>query len=215
MRSMRPTSSQLSLLRRSVLVACTCVVSLGSANESAGQQMPPQKAPAKQRAESQVVRPPVLPPYQPPPQQIPWFVISQPWLWPLLAVAALAVKQKSEREEEEDMIVHQTEPSAAFEYKIIRSNIGAFKDPAKFRAVLEEEARAGWELFEKFDSTRARLKRPISCRQQDSELNQDPYRTHVSVGQGAIVLWIVLGTMVGVALVIGIILGVTAFVRKA
>jgi hypothetical protein len=68
----------------------------------------------------------------------------------------------------------QPDTSASFEYKIIRSAMGQFKEPVKFKAFLDEEARAGWELFEKLDCARARLRRPTTCRQKDPELNQDP-----------------------------------------
>src|SRR5262245_5111584 len=95
------------------------------------------------------------------------------------------------------------DPSAPFEYKIIRSATGAFKNPEKFRAALEEEARAGWELLEKLDDSRARLKRPISYRQQDGELTQDPYRIKVGVSEGAIVLWVLLGFVAAVAAALG------------
>jgi len=103
------------------------------------------------------------------------------------------------------MTPFQPDASAAVEYKIIRSSTGAFKNPAKFKAALEEEARAGWELFEKLDCSRARLRRPTTCRQKDAELSQDPYRTNVGVGQGTIAVWVVLGIVVSIAVVVGIV----------
>ena len=141
-----------------------------------------------------------------PPPRPPWFLILQPWLWPLVGAAvAQAAKQKREHEEEEEMTPFQPDASAAVEYKIIRSSTGAFKNPAKFKAALEEEARAGWELFEKLDCSRARLCRPTTCRQKDAELSQDPYRTNVGVGQGTIAVWVVLGIVVSIAVVVGIV----------
>lgn len=41
-----------------------------------------------------------------------------------------------------------TDPTGAFEYKIIRSNTKAFRTPAFFQQTLQEEAQAGWQLVE-------------------------------------------------------------------
>ena len=60
--------------------------------------------------------------------------------------------------------------SENWEFKIIRSSTGAFKNPEKMRAVLEEEGRAGWVLVEKFDNSRMRLKRPHDARSADAGL---------------------------------------------
>ena len=100
------------------------------------------------------------------------------------AAAAAAARRRREREEEE-MTLMNTDPSGTIEYKIIRSATGAFKDPEKFRAALDEEARAGWELVEKFDNSRARLRRSIECRARDADLGQDPYRTQIGISEGA------------------------------
>ena len=97
--------------------------------------------------------------------------------------AAAAARRRREQEEEE-MTLMNTDPSGAVEYKIIRSATGAFKDPAKFRAALDEEARAGWELVEKLDNSRARLRRSTECRKGDTGLGQDPYRTQVGISEG-------------------------------
>lgn len=94
------------------------------------------------------------------------------------------------RQEEEEMTSMNTDPSGAVEYKIIRSATGAFKNPTKFRAALDEEARAGWELVEKLDDSRVRLRRAVECRQGDTGLDQDPYRTQVGVSELTLVLWI-------------------------
>ena len=71
------------------------------------------------------------------------------------AAAAAAAARRRREQEEEEMTLMNTDPSGAVEYKIIRSATGAFKDPAKFRAALDEEARAGWELVEKLDNSGA------------------------------------------------------------
>jgi hypothetical protein len=118
--------------------------------------------------------------------------------------AAAAARQQRDQEEEEEVTPFNTDPSGAVEYKIIRSATGAFKNPAKFRAALEEEARAGWELVEKLDDSRVRLRRSVIWRQKDGELSQDPYRIKVGLSEAGLVLWVVLGTLGGMALLVGL-----------
>lgn len=108
------------------------------------------------------------------------------------------------------MTMMNTDPTGAVEYKIIRSATGEFKDPAKFRAALDEEARAGWELVEKLDNSRARLRRSTECRKRDADLGQDPYRTQVGMSETALALWIVASILVGVALLLGTIFGLVS-----
>ena len=127
------------------------------------------------------------------------------------ASAAAAAARRRREQEEEEVTLMNTDPSGAVEYKILRSATGAFKDPAKFRAALDEEARAGWELVEKLDDSRARLRRSTECRKRDGELGQDPYRTHVGMGEIALAMWIVVAVLVGVALLLG---AVAAMVRR-
>ena len=100
------------------------------------------------------------------------------------------------------------DPPGAVEYKIIRSATAAFKNPAKFRAALDDEARSGWELLEKLDDSRARLRRPVSCRATDVDPDCDPYRTWVGIGETALGLWVALGICVGLPLVIAAVAGV-------
>lgn len=66
-----------------------------------------------------------------------------------------------------------------WEFKILRSATTQFRDPLRLRGDLEEEARAGWTMIEKFDDSRVRLKRPASARATDATLGFDPYRTWV------------------------------------
>lgn len=120
------------------------------------------------------------------------------------AAAAAAARRKREQEEEE-MTMMNTDPSGNIEYKIIRSVTGAFKDPTKFRAALDFEARAGWELVEKLDNSRARLRRLTDCRKRDADLRQDPYRTQVGMSETALTLWIVAASLLGVVLLFGMV----------
>lgn len=119
------------------------------------------------------------------------------------AAAAAAAARRRREQEEEEVTLMNTDPSGAVEYKIIRSATGAFKDPAKFRAALDEEARAGWELVEKLDNSRARLRRSTECRKRDAELSQDPYRTQVGMSETALVLSIIVTALLGLALFLG------------
>ena len=124
------------------------------------------------------------------------------------AAAAAAAARRRREQEEEEMTLMNTDPSGAIEYKIIRSATGSFKDPAKFRAALDEEAGAGWELVEKLDNSRARLRRSTECRKRDADLGQDPYRTQVGMSEPALVLLIVFAVLLGVALLIGTVVAV-------
>jgi hypothetical protein len=128
------------------------------------------------------------------------------------AAAAAVAKLMRDREEEEEVTPFNTDPSGAVEYKIIRSITGAFKNPAKFRAALEEEAGAGWELVEKLDDSRVRLRRSVAWRHKDADLSQDPYRIKVGITEAQLALWILLGVFGGIALSIGLVIGIVALV---
>ncbi len=67
------------------------------------------------------------------------------------------------------------------EYKIVQSQTPLFSDPGKMHEVLEQEARAGWQLLEKEDNYRLKLQRNISHRENDKNLDFDAYRSTVGV----------------------------------
>jgi hypothetical protein len=116
------------------------------------------------------------------------------------------------RQEEAEMTPYSKADLAEdWEFKIIRSTVGTFKNPAKMRAILEQEARAGWVLVEKFDYSRIRLKRPASARANDANLDFDPYRTSVGLSELGLV-FIILGSIFGVLALIFLI--VIAAVRR-
>lgn len=87
-----------------------------------------------------------------------------------------------------------------WEFKILRSATGQFRDPVRLRSILEEEARAGWTMIEKFDSGRLRLKRLASARANDATLGFDPYRTWVGISQTRLALCFALGALAFVLL---------------
>ena len=92
------------------------------------------------------------------------------------AAAAAAAEAARQREEEEEMTSYPRLNPAEWEFKILRSATSTFRTPEKLRMALAEEAHAGWTLLEKFDDSRIRLKRPIFARQNDHQLDFDPYR---------------------------------------
>jgi hypothetical protein len=83
-----------------------------------------------------------------------------------------------------------------WEFKILRSATGAFKDPVVMQRYLAEEAQAGWTLVEKFDNSRIRLKRPAAARQQDAQCAFDAYRTRVGISEVGLAL-LIAGSILG------------------
>lgn len=67
------------------------------------------------------------------------------------------------------------------EYKILHAQTPLFADTGKMQSILAEEARAGWRLLEKKDNHRLRLQREISHRDNDANLDFDPYRSTVGI----------------------------------
>jgi len=93
-----------------------------------------------------------------------------------------------------------------WEFKILRSATGAFKDPTVMQSYLAEEAQAGWTLVEKFDNSRIRLKRPAAARQQDAQCNFDPYRTRVGISEVGLGLLIAGSILGGLAVLFAVII---------
>ena len=120
--------------------------------------------------------------------------------------AAAAAAARIRREEEEMTPYTHDDLSEDWEFKILRSNTGAFKKPAVLNQVLAEEAQAGWVLVEKFDNNRIRLKRPASASKSHMDAGIDPYRTYVGLSEGQFVFVVVactLGSILALAAVIG------------
>jgi hypothetical protein len=122
------------------------------------------------------------------------------------ASAAAAAERRRQMEEEEEMTGYRADELAQdYEFKILRSTMGAFKRPERLQQVLEEEARAGWVLVEKFDDSRLRLKRPTAARERDGKLGIDAYRTYIGPSPNAIAL-IVVAAVLAVMLTFGLML---------
>ena len=118
--------------------------------------------------------------------------------------AAAAAKRRRERAEEETMTSYGGKDLEGWEFKFLRSPTGAFKNPESFSRALQEEARAGWELVEKFDNGRVRLKRPVSARAGDAGLGFDAYRTNYGLSEGKFVALILGCVFGGIALLVAI-----------
>jgi hypothetical protein len=122
------------------------------------------------------------------------------------AGAAAAAAIARERREEEEMTPYSPGDLAEnWEFKILRSATGKFRDPLWLHAVLQEERRAGWTLVEKFDDARLRLRRPAGAPSNAATLGFDPYRTWVGTSQARLAIWIILGTLAVVGATIGIV----------
>jgi hypothetical protein len=114
------------------------------------------------------------------------------------AAAAAARRRRMMLAEEEDMARYaQEDLSNDWEFKIVRSESGAFRKPEVLRKLTEEEAQAGWVMLEKFDDRRVRFKRPRSARTRDVLLppGVDPYRTRYGAptAQYAVLAGMVIG----------------------
>jgi hypothetical protein len=93
-------------------------------------------------------------------------------------------KQQKVREEEENLTRYEsydTKEQKGWEFKILRTSGGGFRNRKTLRRVCEEEARCGWILLEKLDDDRLRFRRPLSARERDHMAKIDPYRSHYGV----------------------------------
>jgi hypothetical protein len=119
------------------------------------------------------------------------------------AAGAIAAAIARERREEEEMTPYSpSDSSENWEFKILRSATGKFRDSIWLRGILQEEGRAGWTMVEKFDDSRVRLKRPAGARANDATLGFDPYRTSLGTSQARLATWIVLGSLVAAGAIV-------------
>ena len=100
-----------------------------------------------------------------------------------VAVVAAQKRRQQLRAEEEMTTYTQDDLTNDWEFKIVRSESGAFRNRKVLDKLIEEEAQAGWVMLEKLDNSRIRFKRPRSARVKDTYLPEgvDPYRTHCGV----------------------------------
>jgi hypothetical protein len=129
-----------------------------------------------------------------------------------VAAAAAAQRRRIEQEEEEMTTYGSEDLSRDWEFKIVRANTSAFGNPKHFNRLLEEEARAGWSLVEKFDNSRIRFKRPRAARTNDSTLppGVDPYRVQYGMSTPAFVVLLIMaifGLVGGIMFLIAFLVG--------
>ena len=128
------------------------------------------------------------------------------------AAAAIAAQEQLRQQEEEEMTPYSpNDLNGDWEFKILRSPMGAFSQPERLRAILEEEKQGGWVLVEVFDSARIRLKRPAGVKIVDDDFQNgyNPYRTYVPIGQGTLMAWGfgVLGLFLVTAILVLVVVG--------
>lgn len=128
------------------------------------------------------------------------------------AAAVAAAKRRREQQEEEEMTNYTEEDvKGEWEFKIVRSNLGTFRNPAMLKKLVQEEALSGWTMLEKFDDSRVRFKRHVSARDRGSlPAGVDPYRTTYGISESMLVLSI-LSVVLGIPAVIFICLGIFGF----
>lgn len=97
---------------------------------------------------------------------------------------------RQRREQEEEMTHNGDFEGSDWEFKIIRSATGAFRNTLFTQKILDEEAQSGWEMIEKFDNSRIRLKRRKNCELRHPSI--DPYRIHIGMSPGRITLLVFL-----------------------
>ena len=115
--------------------------------------------------------------------------------------AAAAAAAARMREEEEKLTMYNKDDLAGWEFKIVRAYTGYFRKPENLKRVCEEEAKAGWEMVEKFDDYRVRFKRPVEKRRDDQFLQGiDPYRTQAGIAGGKLAIRIIAAVLVAVGL---------------
>ena len=118
------------------------------------------------------------------------------------ATIAAAKKRRLLEQEEQEMTGYGTQDMEGWEFKIVRSVSGRFKNPDTTRQICEEEARSGWEMLEKFDNNRIRFKRRTEKRKSDGQSGVDPYRTQVGMGEATLAISIILAVFLAIGIVL-------------
>jgi len=120
--------------------------------------------------------------------------------------AMIAAAEIQRQHEEEEHSRSQTSRSEGLEYKILRATIPSFGKSENLQKALDEEAKNGWELLEKFDNYRIRLVRKVGEQHPNSGI--DPYRAFFGMSQGwfvAVILIAVFGFIFGfTGLIVGL-----------
>ena len=124
------------------------------------------------------------------------------WMMPMMAAAA----DRSHAEEDQLLAaLTQQDTAQRYEFKILHGGATAFRGKGRMQRVLEEEARAQWELAIKLDDARVALRRSRDARSRDALRSGDidPYRTELASNRSAAVAS-VLAISVLIVLVVGL-----------
>jgi hypothetical protein len=119
------------------------------------------------------------------------------------AAAAAAAEAQRQRELEEELMTQYSPDDLAneWEFKIVRSSTSAFRRPATLQKLIDEEARAGWVMVEKFDDDRVRFKRRRGARAAlDLPPGYDPYRTQFGMSSNLYAMLVVGGIFLAIGL---------------
>ena len=130
-----------------------------------------------------------------------------------ITAAAAAEHQRKMQREEELMTKYNADEMEGWEFKIVRASTRKFKDPEFFRMTCEEEARAGWEMLEKFDDNRVRFRRNIEHRDGDLHREIDPYRTLGGMSMDQLGMLIAASVVGGLGILFGIVFWLTQVAR--
>ncbi len=122
----------------------------------------------------------------------------------IAASSAAAAAARKKREEEEKMTKYNSDDLDGWEFKIFRANTRKFKTHEMVEKVRLEEAKAGWELVEKFDDYRLRFKRRVEKRSMDKHLEIDPYRSQLAAPKGRVIAAIAAGLILLVGLLVSL-----------
>jgi len=119
------------------------------------------------------------------------------------AAAAAKAQQMMDCEEEELSKYNNEELNEEWEFKIVRSVTGVFKNPAKLADLIEREKKYGWVMLEKFDNNRIRFKRK-RCQSGKVSLDENPYNTVYGIGHVSfsILLFFGISSFVGLVMFI-------------
>ncbi len=102
---------------------------------------------------------------------------------PAIHGAIIAARKRQQEEEEQKLTQYNAEDLNGWEFKIVHSTFGRFRNAEVISRLMEEEARNGWEMVEKFDDYRIRFKRRTDKRALHSGGGVDPYRTNYGTSQ--------------------------------
>jgi hypothetical protein len=127
---------------------------------------------------------------------------------PVVVVSNAAAIARERQREEEDMTPYSAQDLDGWEFKIVRSATGKFRNPEFLRQVCTDEARAGWEMLEKFDNYRVRFKRRTDKRYGDASTGSDPYRTTVGASDARVAVFVIAALAIAAALIAAIALTV-------